>query len=328
MLEDFENIGLIEFLKRFKNDQKCMEYLTEIRWPNGIACPFCSTRNPYETSRGYKCRSTLCFKKFTITKGTVFENTKFPLQSWLFVIYNMAINKKSISSIQLGKNMDLSQKTAWVIATKIRYCLKEKHIIKLSGIVEIDEVYIGKSSFNKWSRINGFSNRKEPILGLIQRGGRVVIAPIKNRSSDTLRTLIKTHVAQGSTIYTDGWASYRGLKDIYDHDYVDHSVGEYSRGQVHTNTIEGIWASFKKSIRNTHHFVSDKHIEAYCDEVAFRHNYNGLTFTERFNEILYRCLTNKPKITQYAGKNIKRKGDIIRGEFKAIRGKIPKTDVA
>lgn len=289
MVADFENIGMIEFLTRFQTEGQCYEYLSKIKWNGEAVSPFDPVSKVYRCADfKYKCKTT--GKYFNARTGTIFDNTKLPLRSWFYLIYQLAISKKNVSSHQVGRNLDITQKTAWGIGMKIRNQLAEDHIIKLSGIVEIDEVFVSKGKLNRWTRWGGITTRKAPILGLIERGGKVVIVPIPNRSREEILKIIKLHVLPGSTIYTDGWVSYRKLTDLYSHDYVEHSTREYVRGGVHTNTIENVWSFLKKSIRNAHHSVSEKHIAAYCNEVAFRFNYRDLTFTERFNEILHRCL--------------------------------------
>lgn len=328
MIQDFENIGLLEFLKRFDTDKDCSEYIQGLRWNGIIQCPFCDFDNIYETAdrsrvngiHSFKC--TPCNKKFTSTTNTVFHGTRLPLKLWFFLIYNMAINKKNISSRQVAVNIGITQKTAWAATTRLRYLLKETVVTPLSGIVEVDEVFVSKGKLNRWTRWGGITTRKAPILGMIERGGRVIIVPISDRSRETIHEIIRTHIKPGSTIYTDGWASYRQLTDVYTHDYVEHSSREYVRGKVHTNTIENVWAHLKKAIRNAHHSVSEKHIEAYCNEIAFRYNYRDLTFAERFNEILHRCISDKPKIPQYANGNAKRKGSLIRGDFKGVQPEV------
>lgn len=302
MIEDFENIGLLEFLNRFKTDIDCSNYIASLRWDGVIECPFCNNPKVYKTKPqsginqipSFKCGE--CGKRFTATTMTIFQGTRVSIRTWFFLLYQLAITKKNNSSYQVARNLDLTQKTSWTLGMKIRYQLAEQHVIKLSGVVEVDEVFVCRGTLGRWTNWGGISTRKAPILGLIERGGKVVIVPIPNRSRQAIHEIIKKHVVPGSKIYTDGWAAYRNLTDLYDHDYVEHSSKEYVRGDVHTNTIENVWSFLKKSIRNAHHSVSEKHIEAYCNEVAFRFNYRNLTFTERFNEILHRCITYKSPI--------------------------------
>jgi transposase-like protein len=335
MIQDFENIGLLEFLKRFSTDKDCSEYIINIRWNGIVQCPFCDSDRYYTLPDRSKVNGVHCFKcagckyKFQSTTHTIFHGTKLPLRTWFFLIYSIAISKKSISSRQTAKNLGITQKTAWAAGIRLRYLLKEPEIIKLSGIVEIDEAFVSKGEMNRWTRWGGITTRKAPILGMIERGGRVIIVPIPDRKRETLHDIIRNHIEPGSTIYTDGWAAYRKLTDDFFHDYVEHSSHEYVRGQVHTNTIENVWRFLKSSIRNAHHSVSEKHIEAYCHEISFRYNYRDLTFTERFNEILHRCLSGKPKIlTQNARETTQRKGNLIRGDFEGVQPKVRTPDVA
>lgn len=334
MLEDFENIGMLQFLKRFNTNEECSKYLTLYRWGGFIVCPFCESSRIYKTKTrsdrscldSFKCNP--CNKKFTSTTKTLFHGSKIPLTTWFYLIYNLSLNKKSISSRQMAANTGLTQKTTWQATMMLRYLLEEKHTVKLSGIVEIDEAFVARNQFNYKTRWGCISTRKTPILGLIERGGKVVISLIPNRSRQQIFQVIKKHVEPGSTIYTDGWVAYKSLSKIYNHDFIEHSNNVYVRGNVHTNTIENVWSHLKKSIRNAHHFVSEIHLAAYCNEVAFRFNYRDLSFAERFNEILFRCLSGDPKNYQYASEDFKRKRDTIRGEFKGILRPVREEDAA
>lgn len=294
-----KEIGFVEFVRQFQDHEYCEDYLKEFRWPNGVICPFCGSDKLYICSkRGkikhqYSCAKPTCRKKFSLISGTVFDNTKFPLSTWLMLIYQNSLNKKNISSRQLAKNFGGSQKTLWGLQHKIRSVLYQDDII-LSGIIEVDEAFVSKG--NKWTRWGGITTRKEPVLGLIERQGNVVLKLIPDRLRATIIPLIVHHVAPGSTIYTDGHLSYRRLPNIYNHDYVDHSTREYARGDVHTNNIENVWGFFKKSIRNAHHSISAKHLQVYLDEAAYRFNNRHLSSFDRFHDILSRCLNNPPVI--------------------------------
>lgn len=291
-----EEYGIIEFLNLFTEDY-CKDYLTDIVYPNGeIACPHCGNMKVYFLGQAsnyrYRCADKLCRKDFTILKPTIFWNTKMPLRQWFFIIYQMSSNKKNISSIQTARDMSITQKSAWLIKTKVRYQLKQDDLI-LKGIVEIDEAFISKSKKNRYiNNWGGISTRKAPIIGLIERGGLVVVKKIPNRNKSTLNNLVKTHVEKGSIIYTDAWHGYNGLNKLgYHHDFVNHSHREYVRDCIHTNSIEGFWSFLKRNIRSAHHSVSDLHLQSYIDEAVFKYNNRHLTQMERFNMILKRCIT-------------------------------------
>jgi len=308
-------VSQIEFLKRFGSNTECNEYLKKIRWEDGVICPFCGFTKVYNLKpklsvndkvyHEYKCADYKnCQKKFNVTTGTIFQNSKLPLPEWFFLIYSQAINLKNVSSRQNSRNFDLTQKTMWSIAHKIRSCLKQDENLMLSDIVEVDECFVSKG--NQWTRWGGLSTRKAPILGIVQRGGQVVIKCIEDRTRGTILKLIEKHVEKGTTIYTDGHPSYKKLPDYYIHDYVEHSTHEYVRGDVHTNTIENVWSLFKKSIRLAHHSVSEKHIQIYCDETAWRYNNRHLSGAEKFNKMIQLCLNNKPILLNFDAEPIEK----------------------
>lgn len=289
-LEKQNELGVIDFLELF-NEDFCEIYISMLMFHSETpACPHCGCINPYKTNRGWKCKS--CNKKYTIRFGSVFENSKLPLRSWFFMIYQNSINKKNLSSIQYARNLGITQKSAWMMQNKIRYCLYQTPR-KLNGIVEVDEAFVSKG--NKWTRWGGITTRKAPIIGLIERGGFVIIEVIPDRKKSTMIEIIEKYVEKGSTIYTDGYAGYKNIKG-YKHDFVEHSTREYVRGDVHTNTIENVWSTLKKSIRNAHHSVSEKHLQSYLDECAFKLNTRDMSQIEKFNLILYRCLSKEKTV--------------------------------
>lgn len=181
--------------------------------------------------------------------------------------------------------------------------------IILSGIIEVDETFLANGK--KWQRWGSLSTRKAPIIGLIERGGKVVIKCIPDRSEFVMEEIIRKHVIEGSVIYTDGWLGYRNLQKWYTHDYVDHSAREYKRGEVHTNNIDNIWKQLKNNIRGAHHSISNKHAQDYCDEVAYKINNRHRKPFERFNELLLRAV----KIGSFPGSKSIPKGKIVTVPF-------------
>jgi len=167
--------------------------------------------------------------------------------------------------------------------------------ITLSGIIEIDEAFVGKGK--QWSRWGSISTRKAPVIGLIERGGRVVIKAIPDRTRNTILAIIEEYVEAGSTIYTDGWKGYNRLPKKYKHDFVVHSDRQYADGDVHTNNIENVWGYFKKSIRNAHHHISDKHVQLYLDEASWKFNNRHLSTKERFLMLVTKSMESVKKST-------------------------------
>lgn len=283
-----ENLSLIEFYKLFPNEKSCLDHIEKVRWLHGLYCPFCGYKekiyNLNTPVSPFKCGRRSCGKKFSHRVGTIFQSSHIPLTIWFYLFYFESINKKNTSSHQMARNLGITQKTMWGMQQLIRKSALQQQNLKLKGVVEVDECFISKG---KWVHNWGaFSTRKAPILGLVERGGKVIIQTIPDRSRDTLLNIILNHVTPGSTIYTDAHPSYQNLSPLYNHDYVNHSAKEYVRGNIHTNTIENVWSMFKKSIRNAHHHISDKHSQLYCDQTAFRFNNRHLYTYERFNELL------------------------------------------
>lgn len=286
---------IISFLEVFTEDE-CYQYILNLIFPkNEVYCVFCGLANPYKTKGNnnkirYRCRSGLC-GDFYLKSLTIFKNSKLSFRQIFFIIYLNSVNKKNQSSVQFAKNIGITQKTAWGIQSIIRqqYFQDES---KLGGVVEVDEAFVSKNPSSKLKiKWGGISTRKEPILGLIERGGEVKAFCVPNRKKETVIEMIKKYVEPGTTIYTDGYAGYRSLENHgYKHDWVEHSTREYVRGDCHTNSIEGFWSHFKKSIRNAHHSVSVKHLPTYLNEAVFKYNNRSLTQMERFDKILKLCI--------------------------------------
>lgn len=290
-----KEVGLPEFLNIFSTDKKCRKYLELIRWNGKPVCPHCaSIKTPYVIEGGerYKCGENGCGCKFSSTSGTLFDNTKTPLRIWMYLIYSQDIDKKNSSSHQTARNLGLTQRASWNINHKIRSILFQDKNLRLSGVIEVDECFVG-STVGRNSYYKRMS-RKETILGIIQRGGKVIIKHVPDRKSSTMESVIREHVSDGATVYTDGCRGYRGLGKWFDYDWVNHSAREWVNGSVHTNNIESVWRRFKASIRQ-HHQVSAKHVQLYCDEMAYRHNTSRLKNLERFHDMLSRALNSTPK---------------------------------
>ncbi len=303
--------SLLQVTNSFAEQTTCINYLTGIRWPEGkVICPICSHDKVY-TLKGefkrFKCAK--CRSHFSALKKTIFENSPIPLQKWFIAIYLHTSHKKGISSIQLGKDIDVSQKTAWFMLQRIRHSMETGTFEMIgTGIFEADETYIGGKESNKHqsrgvkaakaeavrqganpnAKLGRSLVDKIPVAGIIQRNGNVSAKVVKHTSSDELIGHIQDNIKLGSTIVTDEYPSYHKLSTQYAHQVIRHRLGQYVSGEFHTNSIEGFWAQLKRGIYGIYHHVSPAHLDKYVDEFEFRYNSKKKTEQERFDLMINR----------------------------------------
>jgi len=287
--------SILEFQKHFNTDEKCRQYLESQRWNGVPACPFCGSINVHRFATDkkiFKCREKECRKKFSVTVGTIYENTKIPLSKWFLATYILTVHSKGISSLQLATWLNVTQKTAWFLNHRIREMLTDKAPEQLNGIVEVDEVYLGGKESNKHAskkKAKGGTVNKSMVVGAVKRQGKVITKVIPKASTANIQKVVTDFVQPDSTMLTDENQAYYQLKELYTHKTVSHQKKEYVRGWVHTNTIEGYWNILRKQIDGIHHFVSPKHLQRYCNENAFRYNNRLVTQDERFAGALSNC---------------------------------------
>ena len=262
-------MNLIKLMDNFSNEDACRRYLEELRWPDGIQCPRCESKKCYSDATQWDCES--CGYTFSVTAGTMLHDTHLPLRKWLIATYLMIESKKGISALQLKRTLDVAYKTAWYLCHRIRAAVEDAYPMPLKGIVEIDETFIGGKVRG---RGRGYKGNKAIVVGAVQRGDRIVLEVIKYRDRATLHSFIEEHTADETIAYfTDDWAPYDGIADHNTvHETVNHSAEEWVRGDVHTNSAEGVWALLKRSIIGAYHQVSVKHLQAYLDELEWRFN--------------------------------------------------------
>lgn len=306
--------SLPQLLDYFKDEKTCKDYYQQIRWNGDVACPHCGSIKVYNTKRGFRCGDKDCRKDFTVTTGTIFHNTKISLRIWFASIYLATTSKKGISSVQLGEQLGITQKTAWFVLHRIREMLKEKspQMLGENKVVETDATYIGgKERFRHYGKKRSKENPlltnegkaykpKKVVIGIIERNGKVALRHVDGESTQNMVDFVTTHVPHKSTVYSDEAPAYNQLKRFYTHKNVKHALNIYVDGSVHTNTIENFWSVLKRGLYGIYHQVSDKHLERYLDEYSARFNTRDLTSQERFEKFLldsesvlsYKRLTN------------------------------------
>jgi transposase-like protein len=289
--------SILDFQKEFSTEEKCREYLEQQRWNGTPACPFCGSLNVHRFPNGkiFKCREKECRSKFSVTVGTIYENTKLPLTKWFLATYILSVHSKGISSLQLANWLGVTQKSAWHLNHRIREMLTDKAPELLEGIVECDETYVGGSLKNihakKKEKLKGLDN-KTMVFGAVQREGKVRVKVIPQTNLEQVTKAIDEFVTPDSFMVTDEHHAYNKVGQKFKHRKVNHRAKEYVRHEdilVHTNNIEGYWNILKKQIDGIHHSVSPKHLQRYCNESSFRYNNREQFQDERFAAALANC---------------------------------------
>jgi transposase-like protein len=262
----------------FQSPEQAREWLEKLRWPEGPICSHCGTiGRAYALKKPgwYRCAEKECRKDFTVTTGTVMERSHIPLNKWLMAFYLLNASKKGMSAHQLHRALKLDYKSAWFMCHRIREAMRSGGLGPLGGegeIIEADETYFGRMEEpSKPTRKRSKTANKRAIVSLVERGGNVRSFHVASADKDSVQTILKQNVDSASRLHTDESPLYRGAK-VLDHETVRHSAGEYVRGTVHTNTIEGYFSIFKRGMRGVYQHCKEKHLHRYLAE--FDHRYN------------------------------------------------------
>ena len=275
-----DGLSAFELFEMFPDEDSAHRWFEGLLWPNVRECPRCeSTRTREVKNRKpmpYWCSD--CRRYFSVKIGTIMEASNLPLRKWVVALYLLSTNLKGVSSMKLHRDLGVSQKTAWMMAQKIRECWLD-NLAPLSGEVEVDETYIGGKEKNKHMSQRPFrlagTEGKTPVIGAKQRNGLIIARPIRGVGKHNIREFVYDAVAPGATMYTDDLASYRKLANV-EHKAVKHSVGQYVDGAAHTNGIESFWSMLKRGYTGTYHKMSVKHLHRYVNEFAGRANVREL----------------------------------------------------
>lgn len=268
-----------------------------------------------------KCKNKECRKQYTVTVATIFHSSHVPLRKWIAAYWLMCSAKKGYSANQLSRDVDVTYKTAWFMAHRIRHAMRYNSFKKLDGDVEVDETYVGGKAKNKRQsyharkkrekeqRKTGKNSTKVPVMALVERDGSVKSQVLYRVSAKKLRTAIELYVDPKATVHTDELPLYRGIghKFAGGHKTVNHSINEYVNGDCTTNTVESYFALLKRGVIGIYHHVSTTHLQRYCDEFVFRWDHRKLSIEEAFNRALQlsdgKRLSYKGRIKRFADKS-------------------------
>lgn len=291
-LHKFSN--LLNLLTYFKDEQVCLDYLETIRWNGSLECPYkdCGGDKIYRCeNHKYKCAK--CKRVYSVKVGTIFEGSKLPMQKWYAGIYLITAHKKGISSLQLSRDLSITQKSAWFVLHRVRYALGlQAGEEKLKGIIEADETFMGGLEENKHKskRTEGNQGRsvktKSAVAGVIERGGELRAKKIESTKGYHLKPFVIQNTEFGSRLMTDEHLGYSGLNALFKHSRVNHGQEKYVVGDCHTNSMEGFWSLLKRGVNGIYHSVSGKHLQKYVDEYVFRYNTRTTSESVRFDQML------------------------------------------
>lgn len=282
----------------FHDEEAAFAKLESIIWPDGPVCPKCGSLRAYKMKANpekrirvglWKCGD--CRKQYTVKIGTIFEDSKVPLHKWLQCFHLIASSKKGISANQLHRTLGVTLKTAWFMAHRIREAMRDGDLAPMGGegeIVEVDETFIGidRTKKPKHSKKGRGYAHKYKVLTLIERGGRARSMVINDLKAKTIVPILKENIAKESRVMTDEAGQYKFLSRDFVHDFVRHGQGEYGRGEVTTNTIEGFFSIFKRGMKGVYQHCSERHLHRYLAEFDFRYSLRAISDPERADAAL------------------------------------------
>lgn len=268
----------------FADRQRCVDYYVAMRWPDGrVTCPTCGSENVtwLPTRSLFQCKGRHPKRQFSVKVGTLMEDSSIPLGQWLLISWMLGSCRNGISSYEVARTIGITQKSAWFMLHRLREGMQDESI-KLFGVVEADEAYVGGAPKNRHLSAGKHKKEKTPVFGIVERNGRVITMVPKKASSKEILPVIRESVHPSSTIMTDASGIYEKVGKDYKHRVINHEQEFFKSGSVHTNTIENFWSCLKRMLKGTYIAVSPKHLAAYATEQAFRFNVrNGFTEQQR-----------------------------------------------
>ncbi len=274
------NYTINQFRTEFKNDDVCLEYIFRKKF-NGI-CPKCKHVNSYYRVRNRKCYACAwCANQIHPTARTIFEKSSTSLQNWFYCIFLFSASRNGLSSNEIKRQLGVTYKTAWRMGKEIRKLMAQE-TKPTRGIFEADETFIGGRA-----KLSEKNSNKTAVMGVVKRGGAIYAKAVEDTGRSTLMPIIREHVELGAVLMTDKSSSYQYAGKEFEHHTVIHSKKQYVCGAAHTNTMEGFWSNFKRSVSGTYQYVSSKYLQSYLDEFSFRYNHrNGLIFESLLKRVV------------------------------------------
>jgi len=291
-------MNILELIKKFPTQEACIKHFEKVRWGDEVKCAYCKGENTYPNEKELRHHCNDCRKSFSVTVGTIFHHTHIELQKWFLIMSLMLNAKKGASSYQIARDLGMRQATVWSIMQRVRKAMKTNDKELLSGIIEMDETYVGgkprktgKKDDNDKGNPRGRGTKKECVVGMVERGGKVKATSVQKAQikSYGLKQLVRDNIdMDNSLLITDEYKGYMTMNKIINHAQVNHQKEYVNSYDIHTNTIESFWALLKRGIMGNFHKVSKKYLDNYINEFTYR--YNNRDNKNTFNDLLLRMV--------------------------------------
>jgi len=297
-------MNIVRIYQLFPTEADCIAHLEAVRWKGEPFCPYCGSLNPTPLPKESRHHCNACNTTFSVTVGTIFHHTHLPLQKWFLAVSIVLNAKKGLSARQLARDLETNKNTGWRMGMQIRRAMGEREQRDLlTGVVEMDETYIGgkprKGNIGSSGQAGGDKSRrgrgtkKTPVVGMLQRGGRVKTQVVKKTdlTAKKLSALVRRHIdTANSTLLTDEYQGYVGIKNFMEHRTVNHAICYVAEDGTNTNSIEGFWALVKRGIVGQYHHVTVRYLPRYLDEFSYRFDHRRADTDQLFGMTLARAV--------------------------------------